>query len=34
LEASAVSFAARRSGLDASLGWVRDLMRVVAFHFE
>ncbi|MET0624173.1 MAG: hypothetical protein ABW250_14410, partial [Pyrinomonadaceae bacterium] len=34
LEASSVSFAARRSGLDASLGWVRDLMRVVAFHFE
>ena len=34
LEAAAVSFAARRSGLDASLGWVRDLMRVVAFHFE
>lgn len=34
LEASAVSFAARRSGLDASPGWVRDLMRVVAFHFE
>ncbi|HEY0174254.1 MAG TPA: hypothetical protein VGB98_24775, partial [Pyrinomonadaceae bacterium] len=34
LEASSVSFAARRSGLDASPGWVRDLMRVVAFHFE
>jgi hypothetical protein len=34
LEASAVSFAARRSGLDASPGWVRDLVRVVAFHFE
>ncbi|HEX8556836.1 MAG TPA: hypothetical protein VF668_01975 [Pyrinomonadaceae bacterium] len=33
-EAAAVSFAARRSGLDASPGWVRDLMRVVAFHFE
>jgi hypothetical protein len=33
-EASGVSFAARRSGLDASPGWVRDLMRVVAFHFE
>jgi hypothetical protein len=34
MEASSVSFAARRAGLDASLGWVRDLMRVVAFHFE
>ncbi|MCA1614983.1 MAG: hypothetical protein LC795_15295 [Acidobacteria bacterium] len=34
LEASSVSFAARRSGLDASPGWVRDLMRVVAFHYE
>jgi hypothetical protein len=34
LEASGVSFAARRAGLDASPGWVRDLMRVVAFHFE
>ncbi|HEX8723125.1 MAG TPA: hypothetical protein VF736_21080 [Pyrinomonadaceae bacterium] len=34
LDASSVSFPARRSGLDASPGWVRDLMRVVAFHFE
>ena len=34
MEASTVSFAARRSGLDASPGWVRDLVRVVAFHYE
>lgn len=31
---SGLSFEARRAGLDASPGWVRDLMRVVAFHFE
>jgi hypothetical protein len=34
LEMSGVSFAARRAGLDASPGWVRDLVRVVAFHYE
>lgn len=34
LEMSGVSFEARRAGLDASPGWVRDLMRVVAFHYE
>jgi hypothetical protein len=34
LELSGLSFEARRAGLDASPGWVRDLMRVVAFHFE
>ena len=34
LAADDVSFEARRAGLDASPGWVRDLMRVVAFHFE
>jgi hypothetical protein len=34
LEMSQVSLAARRAGLDASPGWVRDLMRVVSFHFE
>jgi hypothetical protein len=34
LAAADVSFEARRAGLDASPGWVRDLMRVVAFHFE
>ncbi|HEX7955880.1 MAG TPA: hypothetical protein VF508_03005, partial [Pyrinomonadaceae bacterium] len=33
-EAANVSFPARRSGLDASPGWVRDLVRVVTFHFE
>jgi hypothetical protein len=34
LEPSGLSFEARRAGLDASPGWVRDLMRVVAFHYE
>ena len=34
LELSGLSFEARRAGLDASPGWVRDLMRVVAFHYE
>jgi hypothetical protein len=34
LEMSGVSLAARRAGLDASPGWVRDLVRVVAFHYE
>jgi hypothetical protein len=34
MEMRGVSFAARRAGLDASPGWVRDLMRVVAFHYE
>jgi len=29
-----VSLAVRRAGLDASPGWVRDLVRVVAFHYE
>jgi hypothetical protein len=34
MEMSQVSLAARRAGLDASPGWVRDLVRVVSFHFE
>lgn len=34
LELSGLSFEARRAGLDASPGWVRDLMRVVTFHYE
>ncbi|HYY95767.1 MAG TPA: hypothetical protein VE713_14785, partial [Pyrinomonadaceae bacterium] len=34
MEMSQVSLAARRAGLDASPGWVHDLMRVVSFHFE
>ncbi|HEX6624630.1 MAG TPA: hypothetical protein VF064_13035, partial [Pyrinomonadaceae bacterium] len=34
MEMSQVSFEVRRAGFDASPGWVRDLVRVVAFHFE
>ncbi|MDT7689980.1 MAG: hypothetical protein QOE46_2739 [Acidobacteriota bacterium] len=34
MEMNGVSFAARRGGLDASPGWVRDLVRAVAFHYE
>jgi hypothetical protein len=34
MEMNGVSFPARRAGFDASPGWVRDLMRVVAFHYE
>jgi hypothetical protein len=34
MEMSQVSLAARRAGLDASPGWVHDLVRVVSFHFE
>jgi hypothetical protein len=34
MEMNGVSLAARRAGFDASPGWVRDLVRVVAFHYE
>jgi hypothetical protein len=34
LEMERVSLPVRRSGLDATPGWVRDLMRVVTFHYE
>jgi hypothetical protein len=34
MEMSGVSLAARRAGFDASPGWVRDLVRVVAYHYE
>lgn len=34
MEMSQVSLVARRAGLDASPGWVHDLVRVVSFHFE
>jgi hypothetical protein len=29
-----ITLSARRAGLDANPGWVRDLRRVVSFHFE
>ncbi len=34
MELNQVSFEVRRAGFDASPGWVRDLVRVVAFHYE